>query len=203
MPNIEIDDEFLNLFYNITNSKPPKEVALLDLKKQLINIVDTLKELNANAKKPIVSRALNNNPTDEEESSGPAILIVDDLGVITYQLKVLLSRFDYDIDCSQEIYDAVSKFKKRKYEYVVMDLFIPTEREGFILLTELKKLAAAYGKKTVVGVITASPRKEIEQQCRARGADFFLEKNSDWQNSLCNVMDGYINADKKDDEDDY
>lgn len=203
MPNIEIDDEFLNLFYNITNSKPPKEVALLDLKKQLINIVDTLKELNANAKKPIISRALNNNPVEVEEPSGPAILIVDDLGVITYQLKVLLSRFDYDIDCSQEIYDAVSKFKKRKYEYVVMDLFIPTEREGFILLTELKKLAAAYGIKTVVGVITASPRKEIEQQCRARGADFFLEKNSDWQNSLCNVMDGYINADKKDDEDDY
>ncbi len=203
MPNIEIDDEFLNLFYNITNSKPPKEVALLDLKKQLINIVDTLKELNANAKKPIMSRALSNNPTEEEEPTGPAILIVDDLGVITYQLKVLLSRFDYDIDCSQEIYDAVSKFKKRKYEYVVMDLFIPTEREGFILLTELKKLAAAYGIKTVIGVITASPRKEIEQQCRARGADFFLEKNSDWQNSLCNVMDGYINADKKDDEDDY
>lgn len=203
MPNIEIDDEFLNLFYNITNSKPPKEVALLDLKKQLINIVDTLKELNANAKKPIVSKALNNNPVEEEEPNGPAILIVDDLGVITYQLKVLLSRFDYDIDCSQEIYDAVSKFKKRKYEYVVMDLFIPTEREGFILLTELKKLAAAYGIKTVIGVITASPRKEIEQQCRARGADFFLEKNSDWQNSLCNVMDGYINADKKADEDDY
>lgn len=203
MPNIEIDDEFLNLFYNITNSKPPKEVALLDLKKQLINIVDTLKELNANAKKPIVSKALNNNPVEEEEPTGPAILIVDDLGVITYQLKVLLSRFDYDIDCSQEIYDAVSKFKKRKYEYVVMDLFIPTEREGFILLTELKKLAAAYGIKTVIGVITASPRKEIEQQCRARGADFFLEKNSDWQNSLCNVMDGYINADKKADEDDY
>lgn len=203
MPNIEIDDEFLNLFYNITNSKPPKEVALLDLKKQLINIVDTLKELNANAKKPIVSKALNNNPVEEEEPTGPAILIVDDLGVITYQLKVLLSRFDYDIDCSQEIYDAVSKFKKRKYEYVVMDLFIPTEREGFILLTELKKLAATYGIKTVIGVITASPRKEIEQQCRARGADFFLEKNSDWQNSLCNVMDGYINADKKADEDDY
>ena len=134
MPNVELDDEFLNLFYNITNSKPPKEVQLLDLKKQLINIVDTLKELNANAKKPIMSKALN-NVVEEDENSGPAILVVDDLGVITYQLKVLLSRFDYDIDCSQEIYDAVNKYKKRKYEYVVMDLFIPTEREGFILLT--------------------------------------------------------------------
>ena len=202
MASVEVDDEFLNLFYNITNSKPPKNVELLDLKKQLINIVDTLKELNANAKKPIMSKALNNVVVDEEPS-GPAILVVDDLGVITYQLKVLLSRFEYDIDCSQEIYDAVNKFKKRKYEYVVMDLFIPTEREGFILLTELKKLALSYNVKTVIGVITASPRKEIEQQCRARGADFFLEKNNDWQNSLCSMMDGYINADKKDDEDDY
>ena len=199
MPNVELDDEFLNLFYNITNSEPPKNVELLDLKRQLINIVDTLKELNDNAKKPIMNRALNNNV--EEENNGPAILVVDDLGVITYQLKVLLSRFDYDIDCSQEIYDAVNKFKKRKYEHVVMDLFIPTEREGFILLTELKKLALSYEKNTVIGVITASPRKEIEQQCRARGADFFLEKNSDWQNSLCNIMDGYINAGKKDEDD--
>lgn len=140
MPSIDLDDEFLELFYNITNSKPPKELELLDLKKQLINIVDTLKELNSNAKKPIYSRAINPDiPDDDSEKQGPAILIVDDLGVITYQLKVLLSQFDYDIDCSQEIYDAVNKFKKRKYQYVVMDLFIPTEREGFILLAELKK----------------------------------------------------------------
>ena len=82
-----------------------------------------------------------------------------------------------------------------------MDLFIPTEREGFILLTELKKLAASYGKKTLIGVITASPRKEIEQQCRARGADFCLEKNSDRQNSLCNIMCGYINVGKEAEDD--
>lgn len=200
MASVELDDEFLELFYDITNSKRPKNVELIDLKKQLLNIIDTLKELNANAKKPIQSKAI--NPVIvEEDLTGPAILIVDDLGVITYQLKVLLSQFDYDIDCSQEIYDAVSKYKKRKYEYVVMDLFIPTEREGFILLTELKKMAAASGVKTVVGVITASPRKEIEQQCKNRGADFFLEKNSDWQSALFNIMSGYINKDE--DEDDY
>ena len=203
MPSIDLDNEFLELFYNITNSKVPNNVDLVDLKKQLINIVDTLKELNSNAKKPIFSKAINPSGQEPEEPEGTAILIVDDLGVITYQLKVLLSQFDYDIDCSQEIYDSVNKFKKRKYEYVVMDLFIPTEREGFILLTELKKMAAAAGVKTIVGVITASPRKEIEQQCRARGADFFLEKNSDWQNSLYKIMESYINEGKDDDEDDY
>ena len=203
MPQIDLDDEFLDLFYNITNSNKPQNPQLIDLKKQLILIVDTLKELNKNAKKPIYSKALGNEDLQEEELSSNAILIVDDLGVITYQLRVLLSQFNLDIDCSQEIYDAVNKFKKRKYQYVVMDLFIPTEREGFILLTELKKLAAMNNTKTTIGVITASPRKETELQCKARGADFFLEKNNDWQSQLFSIMNEQINSDKKDDDDDF
>ena len=199
MPNIDLDKEFLELFYSITSTKVPSDLTLVDLKTQLIDIVEVIRELNLNAKKPYKSEALGN--MDEEEELGPAILVVDDLGVITYQLKVLLSKLQLDVDCSQEIYDAVNKFKKRKYAYVVMDLFIPTEREGFILLTELRKLALAYNIKTIIGVITASPRKEIEQQCKARGADFFLEKNNEWQSSLLNIMSGYVNSDKEDEED--
>ena len=199
MPNIDIDDEFLKLFYSITNAKVPANVSLHDLKSQLIDIVDVIRDLNANAKKPYKSEALG-NINEEEEELGPAILVVDDLGVITYQLKVLLSRLEMDVDCSQEIYDAVNKFKKRRYAYVVMDLFIPTEREGFILLTELRKLASASGEKTIIGVITASPRKEIEQQCKVRGADFFLEKNNEWQTNLLNIMSGYVNSDKEEEE---
>ena len=198
MALIELDDEFLDLFYNITNSKRPSNVDLAALKEQLINIVGTLKELNKNAKKPIFSKALGNEEADD--SNEPAILVIDDLGVITYQLKVLLSDFNMEVDCSQEIYDAVGKFKTRNYKYVVMDLFIPTEREGFILLTELKKMSTALNRQTVIGVITASPRKEIEQQCTARGADFFLEKNNDWQNQLRTIISDYIKAQNGDDD---
>lgn len=203
MPNIDLDDEFLKLFYSINNQKTPDNIDLRGLKKQLIEIVDIIRELNATSRKPIKSDALGNNADEKEvseEELGPAILVVDDLGVITYQLKVLLSRYEMEVDCSQEIYDAVNKFKKRKYLYVVMDLFIPTEREGFILLTELKKLSTQYNIKTVIGVITASPRKEIEQQCRLRGADFFLEKSNEWQANLIETMNGYINAGKDSEE---
>lgn len=199
MALIELDDEFLNLFYDITNSKRPQNIDLATLKSQLINIVDTLKELNKNAKKPIFSKALGEEPP--EENDAPAILVVDDLGVITYQLKVLLSDFNMDVDCSQEIYDAVGKYKNRHYKYVIMDLFIPTEREGFILLTELKKMSLSMNRQTLIGVITASPRKEIEQQCTARGADFFLEKNNDWQDKLKTIIADYINAENSSDND--
>ena len=199
MYTVELDDEFLELFYNITNSKIPKTLDLLALKNQLVNIVETMQELNANARKPISNKVFGENNGDENNNPN-SILIVDDLGVITYQLKVMLSQFDYDVDCSQEIYDAVNKYKKRKYKYVVMDLFIPTEREGFILLSELKKLSNMFNANSTIGVITASPRKEIEIQCKERGADFFLEKNSDWQNQLYKIMDSYINEGVEDDD---
>ena len=203
MANIELDDEFLKLFFSITNKKVPETLDLHNMKAQLIDIVDVIRNLNESSKKPYKSDALGNNTPEEEETgdeTGPAILVVDDLGVITYQLKVLLSKFEMEIDCSQEIYDAVNKYKKRKYKYVVMDLFIPTEREGFILLTELKKLAQTYNVKSIIGVITASPRKEIEQQCRLRGADFFLEKNNEWQTTLLETMGSYINEGKETEE---
>ena len=215
---IEVDDEFLEELYGLVGKIPPGEKGinvdllkdlLLDIKRKIDRLQTSGGDATASQERASVSGKIVTKDDGavletDETAQNPAkqILIIDDLGVITYQLKVLLSQFDYDIDCSQEIYDAVNKYKKRKYEYVVMDLFIPTEREGFILLTEMKKLAAAAGVKTTIGVITASPRKEIEQQCKARGADFFLEKNSDWQSALYGIMDGYINS-GKDDEDDY
>lgn len=199
MVSIDLDDEFLNLFYDITNTNKPKNVDLIELKQQLIRIVDTLKELNDSAKKPIQSKALGNDLEDAVNDS-PAILVIDDLGVITYQLKVLLSEFDMDVDCSQEIYDAVNKFKIRNYKYVVMDLFIPTEREGFILLTELRKIITTSNLDTKIGVITVSQKKETERQCMARGANFFLEKSNDWQNELRNTIASYINEENPKDD---
>ena len=59
-------------------------------------------------------------------------------------------------------------------------------------------MALASNHKTVIGVITASSRKEIEAACKTRGADFFLEKSNDWQNSLLEIMDGYIKTNTDD-----
>ena len=193
MINIDLDDEFLDLFFNITNSEKPYNPNLVDMKKQLANIIDTFKDIEKHSQETFASKNEKLNDASDSESA-PAILIVDDLGVVTYQLKVLMSEFGMDIDCSQEIYDAVNKFKNKKYQYVIMDLFIPTEREGFILLTELRKMSSISNLKTVIGVITASPRKEMEQLCMAKGADFFLEKGNDWQNRLKNIMDFYIGS---------
>lgn len=119
------------------------------------------------------------------------VLIIDDLGTITYQLSTIFKRAGYLPITSKEIYDAVDKFKRSTYDYVVMDLFIPTEREGFILLEELKKISAARKETAIFAIMSASTRKEHKQNCERRGAAFYVEKVGDWQRELYNMLTQY------------
>lgn len=194
--SIELDAEFLNIFYGITETAAPKDPSLDDLKKQMSAIVDLVNQLDKNSRKSV--KAILNPKSEKEESTAPAILIVDDLGVITYQLKVLLNSFKYEIDVSHEIYDAVNKYRKRNYEFVIMDLFIPTDREGFMLLSELRKIADNTGRRPTIGVMTASNKKELENICRSKGADFFLEKSADWQQKLYSIINEFVNGSEVD-----
>lgn len=116
------------------------------------------------------------------------VLIIDDLGIITYQLSVIFKRAGYLPVTSKEIYDAVDKYKRSSFDYVIMDLFIPTEREGFILLEELKKIAQTRNEDAVIAIMSASTKKEHKQACQKKGAAFYVEKVDDWQKELFGLL---------------
>lgn len=116
------------------------------------------------------------------------ILIIDDLGIITYQLSFILKKAGYLPITSKEIYDAVDKYKRSSFDYVIMDLFIPTEREGFILLEELKKIAEGRNEIPIIAVMSASTRKDHKQECQKKGAAFYVEKQDDWQKELFGLL---------------
>ena len=186
---IEVDTEFLEDLYGLVGKIPPGEKNInLDLLK------DLLLDIKRKMEQTKSSDNLANNSTktkrtdiysDEDiEENKDAVLIVDDLGVITYQLGVMFRNLGYDVVIAKEIYDAINKFKKREYKMVVMDLFIPTDREGFLLLDELVKLSKMADSSTIIGVMTASSKKEHRQMCLKKGADFYIEKIDDWQNEL-------------------
>ena len=119
------------------------------------------------------------------ESSRPrTILIVDDLGVVVYQLQLQFKKKGFEVATANNINDCIALFKKKDYGYVIMDLFLPTEREGFMLLDALKKLVLLCKLDTKIIVMTASNKPEHKTTCKNKGADFFLEKNQGWQNEL-------------------
>ena len=186
---IEVDDEFLEQLYGLVGKIPPGAKGInvdllkdliLDIKRKMDRIkTETIEEMSSPRKKTAVSSS-----AEADEEQGKPVLIVDDLGVITYQLGVMFRNMGYEPVIAKEIYDAITKYKKYNFPLVIIDLFIPTDREGFILLDELVKLTKLNGADTVIGVMTASSKKEHRQLCMKKGADFYIEKVDDWQNQL-------------------
>lgn len=190
---IEVDDDFLENLYGLVGKIPPGAKSInvdllndliLDIKRKMDRIkTETIEEMTT--PKSRSSSSISDSNMEYEEGENPkSVLIIDDLGVITYQLGVLFRNLGYDVAVAKEIYDAINKFKKRTYKMVIMDLFIPTDREGFILLDELVKLSKMNESSTIVGVMTASAKREHRQLCMKKGADFYIEKVEDWQNQL-------------------
>lgn len=192
---IEVDDDFLEQLYGLVGKMPPGAKGInvdllkdliLDIKRKMDRIkTETIEELHAPRAKGHSENIQSSEDVNFGESDNPKnVLIVDDLGVITYQLGVMFRNLGYDVAIAKEIYDAITKYKKRPFKLVIMDLFIPTDREGFILLDELVKLSKMNEANTVVGVMTASSKREHRQLCMKKGADFYIEKIEDWQNQL-------------------
>ena len=190
---IEVDTEFLESLYGLVGKIPPGEKGInvdllkdliLDIKRKMEKIkTEALEEASA----PKARKSDNIQTADEmqeEIANEKAVLIVDDLGVITYQLGVMFRNLGYDVTIAKEIYDAITKYKKQMFKLVIMELFIPTDREGFLLLDELVKLSKMNDCQTVIGVMTASSKREHRQLCMKKGADFYIEKVEDWQQEL-------------------
>ncbi len=217
--SVELDDSFFKKFFGLTDQLVPEmeDITLPVLKKQLLNIEDEinkLKEVLAMDKNKPIARAkkiqelfggageqeqeqtVHKSTSSQKRASSSdgtkgRILIVDDLGVITFQLSTMLKRMNFECVTSNDIVGAIDSFKKNHYDFVLMDLFIPTQREGFILLDELKKISADKPYKTVIGIMSASNKKEYKLACSQKGSDFYIEKNESWQDEVCKLIDNY------------
>ena len=117
------------------------------------------------------------------------ILVIYDIGIVTYQLKILLSNIGYNVLVAKDIFSGLSTFVKTNFDFVIMDLFVSSEQEGYTLLNETKKIITKNNLNTKIIVITASNKAESKVKCINGGADIFLKKDADWQNKLIELIE--------------
>jgi len=180
---IELDSKFIENLFGLADMPPPGELKLADLHDVVAKIKTKLNKTALSSSGLSNQSSLNaaQSSAGDDSSRPKSVLVVDDLGIITYQLDILFKRMNFEVVISQEINDAIDKYKKQDFGYAVIDLFIPTEREGFILLDELKKLCLLCKLNTKIIVMTASSKIEYQDKCLNRGADFYIEKSPGWQ----------------------
>lgn len=202
--SIEVDSAFLKSFFELADMQIPAEVSQEKMKQALESIKTkittalTLTSSNAPAAPGInmssSGTAPASAPTPVVASGGSkqlkTVLVVDDLGIVTVQLEALLKKVGFDVTVSKELFDAIEKYKAQDFGYAIVDLFIPTEREGFILIDEIKKLSLLCKLNTKIIVMSASNKKEHKEKSLNRGADHFVEKASGWQKIITDICLG-------------
>lgn len=175
---IEIDAEILKEIFKIAKMEPPNEIT----DENLLEAIFKLK-----------SHDVHDNMVHDEifNPSSNNILVIDDIGVVTYQLKIMLKHLGYNVQIARDIFSGLDAFVKSKFAYVVMDLFVSTEQEGFTLLNETKKIIAKNNLDTKIIVITASSKAENKMKCINGGADIFLKKEAGWQDKLVELIENF------------
>lgn len=172
---VEVNAEILKEIFKIAKVNPPQDIT----DEALLDAVFKIKQ-------PKAEEIENNyNPTSNN------ILVIDDIGVVTYQLKILLRNLGYNVQVAKDIFSGLNTFIKSNYAFVVMDLFVSTEQEGLTLLNETKKIITKNNLDTKIIVITASNKAENRVKCLNGGADIFLKKDAGWQDKLIELIENF------------
>lgn len=177
---VEVNAGILKEIYKMAGMRPPEEVS----DENLLEAVYKIKQMN----EPEVP---DNVPHEGYTPSSNNILVIDDIGVVTYQLKILLRNLGYNVQVAKDIFSGLNTFVRSNYAFVIMDLFVSTEQEGYTLLNETKKIITKNNLDTKIVVITASNKAENRVKCLNGGADIFLKKDTGWQDKLLELIENF------------
>jgi CheY-like chemotaxis protein len=126
------------------------------------------------------------------------ILIAGEIGIIAFQLKQALSRLGAEVTISKDVGEAVTEYQKQAHSLVLIDLYMPTEREGLIVLRDIRKIAASMERQPDILVLSIpSKDKRLQEACKSSGADVYLEKNEGWHKRVVDFCLGQLPEDIK------
>ncbi len=106
------------------------------------------------------------------------ILIVDDSSVIRDRLKILLSDIPgvVVVGTASSGPEAVDQFEHLRPDVILLDIRMPGG-SGIDALSEIKQRDPS----TVVVILTNYPDDQYRRLCEAAGADFFLDKSTEFE----------------------
>lgn len=142
--------------------------------------------------------ALAHAPPHGEADSVPIgrhknILLVGQLGMILHQIKHLLTPLCAEISLARSLETAVVAYQQEQPTLVIIDLLMPTPREGVALLQAIRQLArqATLPAEPEI-IILGSSTKDIEltKTLQTQGANHILDRQDGWQQAVLKIYRG-------------
>lgn len=164
------DKQIEKLFYLAGLEMPPL-VKENDISMALVEIE---KKISPSA---VVKNQLNH-------SGAPSVLIIDDLELSIHQLSLLLTKSGYDIHIARSYDEAIQQYKKQKFHFVLLDLFMPEPEDGIRLLGTIKGMEKTANDDTTIIIISGTDSKDLINTCFTTGANEFIGKSPEWHRNI-------------------
>lgn len=178
---LEISQNLINDLFTAAGLETPEELD----DTAIIQLIKTIKLLNKADDKTAPTKV----PKKDSSTKQASVLVVDDLGLVVYQLSLLLTKNGYNVLLARSAPEAFSIFEERgPFNYVLMDLFMPNKEDGIELLKKVKGALAESGANTKVVVMSATKDIEAIDEVISLGADSFLEKGQNWKSDLIETL---------------
>lgn len=133
-----------------------------------------------------IERKLNffSYPLNFSNTAKLQILIADDMELSIYQLTSMLKKIGADVCVTRTREEAEAELKKKNFDYIILDLFLPDFEDGFHLLKAVNDYKNAKNSDVKVVVMSGTDDNETVQKCYAEGIDEFIPKQPDWHKQV-------------------
>ena len=126
------------------------------------------------------------------------ILIVDDLELSIYQFNQLLKKVGIVPTVARNKIEALAELKKKKFDYIVVDLFLPDATDGLELIEECIKLREAKRTNKII-VMSGTDDKDLIEKCYKLGIDEFAPKSSNWHDQILKFITSSLTSKQHED----
>ena len=126
------------------------------------------------------------------------ILIVDDLELSIYQFNQLLKKVGIVPTVARNKVEALAELKKKKFDYIVVDLFLPDAQDGIELIEECIKLSDAKRTNKII-VMSGTDDKDLIEKCYKLGIDEFVPKSSNWHDQILKFITSSLTSKQHED----
>ena len=137
----------------------------------------------------------------EQDLSVPAefnILIVDDLELSIYQFNQLLKKIGIIPTVARNKMEALAELKKKKFDYIVVDLFLPDAEDGIELIDECIRLRDEKKTNKLI-VMSGTDDKDLIEKCYKLGIDEFVPKSSNWHDHILKFITNTLTSKQHED----
>ena len=142
-----------------------------------------------------LERKLNyfNSPMSFFTAEVTNVLIVDDTELSIFQLSVMLEKIGMNVYVARNKEEAYAEFKKKNFDFLVLDLYLPDYNDGFDLIKEANRIKNEENKDFRIIAISGTDNPQIIQEAYKLEIDEFIPKAPQWHEQVLKFISNTTN----------